>query len=199
MCLTYTGDLLADAFISGYSKMVNFIYRQICRGRLKNCVPDETRRSFEQQDVRQLFPSNLMHSRLCCSRTVKKVDMYRSSLRLQYWPCTSLWVPYSLLNGRTGTYSMALTFVLSRLPPSVSVILCPGKERSRNRKQVKLRCVHCFFSLEWSSWPCRLNWCKMKSFRNFVGSVVDLVLWNATIETTLANRIWRVQWKRPHG
>ena len=53
MCLTYTGDLLADAFISGYSKMVNFIYRQICRGRLKNCVPDEARRSFEQPDVRK--------------------------------------------------------------------------------------------------------------------------------------------------
>jgi hypothetical protein len=52
MCLTYTGDLLADAFISGYSKMVNFFYRQICRGRLKDCLPDETRRSFEQPDVR---------------------------------------------------------------------------------------------------------------------------------------------------
>ena len=51
MCLTYTGDLLADAFISGYSKMINCVYRQICRGRLKNCVPDETRRSFEQPDV----------------------------------------------------------------------------------------------------------------------------------------------------
>ena len=51
MCLTYTGDLLADAFISGYSKMINFVYRLICRGRLKNCVPDETRRSFEQPDV----------------------------------------------------------------------------------------------------------------------------------------------------
>ncbi|CAF1153553.1 unnamed protein product [Rotaria sp. Silwood1] len=50
MCLTYTGDLLADAFISGYSKMVNFLYRQICRGRLKNCLPDDTRRSFEQPD-----------------------------------------------------------------------------------------------------------------------------------------------------
>ncbi|CAF3143707.1 unnamed protein product [Rotaria socialis] len=50
MCLTYTGDLLADAFISGYSKMVNFICRQICRGQLKNCLPDDTRRSFEQPD-----------------------------------------------------------------------------------------------------------------------------------------------------
>ncbi|CAF0854241.1 unnamed protein product [Rotaria sordida] len=50
MCLTYTGDLLADAFISGYSKMVNCLYRQICRGRLKNCLPDDTRRSFEQPD-----------------------------------------------------------------------------------------------------------------------------------------------------
>lgn len=51
MCLTYTGDLLADAFISGYSKLVNFMYRKICRGRLKKCLPDDTRRSFEQADV----------------------------------------------------------------------------------------------------------------------------------------------------
>ena len=51
MCLTYTGDLLADAFISGYSKLVNFMYRKICRGRLKKCVPDDARRSFEQGDV----------------------------------------------------------------------------------------------------------------------------------------------------
>ncbi|CAF1160534.1 unnamed protein product [Adineta ricciae] len=50
MCLTYTGDLLADAFISGYSKLVNFMYRKICRGRLKKCVPDDARRSFEQGD-----------------------------------------------------------------------------------------------------------------------------------------------------
>lgn len=51
MCLTYTGDLLADAFISGYSRMVNFLYRLVCRGRLKNCVPDEARRSFEHPEV----------------------------------------------------------------------------------------------------------------------------------------------------
>jgi hypothetical protein len=51
MCLTYTGDLLADAFISGYSKMVNCLYRQICRGRLKICLPDDARRNFEQTDV----------------------------------------------------------------------------------------------------------------------------------------------------
>jgi hypothetical protein len=51
MCLTYTGDLLADAFISGYSKMVNFICRQMCRGRLKDCIPEDTRQSFEQGDV----------------------------------------------------------------------------------------------------------------------------------------------------
>lgn len=52
MCLTYTGDLLADAFISGYSKMVNFFCRQICRGRFKSCLPDEARQSFEQPEVR---------------------------------------------------------------------------------------------------------------------------------------------------
>jgi len=52
MCLTYTGDLLADAFIFGYSKMVNCVYRIVCRGRLKKCLPDDTRRSFEQPDVR---------------------------------------------------------------------------------------------------------------------------------------------------
>jgi hypothetical protein len=51
MCLTYTGDLLADAFIFVYSKMINFIYRQICRGRLRRYLPNEARRSFEQPDV----------------------------------------------------------------------------------------------------------------------------------------------------
>ena len=51
MCLTYTGDLLADAFIYVYSKMINFIYRQVCRGKLKTCLPDDARQSFEQPDV----------------------------------------------------------------------------------------------------------------------------------------------------
>jgi hypothetical protein len=53
MCLTYTGDLLADAFISGYTKMVNCIYRLICRGPFRKYLPDHARRSFEQPDVRQ--------------------------------------------------------------------------------------------------------------------------------------------------
>jgi hypothetical protein len=60
MCLTYTGDLLADAFISGYSKMVNCIYRLVCRGRLKHFLPDDARRSFEQPDVRIFFLYNLI-------------------------------------------------------------------------------------------------------------------------------------------
>ncbi len=51
MCLTYTGDLLADAFIYVYSKMINFLYRQVCRGKLKACLSDDARRSFEQPDV----------------------------------------------------------------------------------------------------------------------------------------------------
>ena len=55
MCLTYTGDLLADAFISVYSKIVNLICRQICRGRLKDCLPDDGRQSFEQTDVKNVF------------------------------------------------------------------------------------------------------------------------------------------------
>ncbi|CAF1114149.1 unnamed protein product [Rotaria sordida] len=50
MCLTYTGDLLAEAFITGYSKMVNFIYRQICYRRLKPWLPIQERQSFEQPD-----------------------------------------------------------------------------------------------------------------------------------------------------
>lgn len=49
MCLTYTGDLLADAFISGYSKMVNFFYRQVCRGKMRRCLTDQD--SFDQTDV----------------------------------------------------------------------------------------------------------------------------------------------------
>jgi hypothetical protein len=51
MCLTYTGDLLADAFISLYSKMVNFLYRQLCRGRMKGCLSPDAIESFEQPDV----------------------------------------------------------------------------------------------------------------------------------------------------
>ncbi|CAF0806099.1 unnamed protein product, partial [Didymodactylos carnosus] len=50
MCLTYTGDLLADAFISGYSKLVNFAMKRLCRGRLKVFMPVNTRRSFEQPE-----------------------------------------------------------------------------------------------------------------------------------------------------
>jgi hypothetical protein len=75
MCLTYTGDLLADAFISGYSKMVNFFYRLICRGRLKNCVPDETRRSFEQPDVR-IFCLLFRFIYFVFSLKMTRVDMY---------------------------------------------------------------------------------------------------------------------------
>lgn len=49
MCLTHTGDLLADAFISGYSKIVNFFYRKICRNKFQRCLTD--RESFEHTDV----------------------------------------------------------------------------------------------------------------------------------------------------
>lgn len=52
MCLTYTGDLLADAFISVYSKMVNLLCRQFQRGRMKVYLPSSSRQSFEQPDVR---------------------------------------------------------------------------------------------------------------------------------------------------
>ena len=62
MCLTYTGDLLADAFISGYSKMVNFFYGLICRGRFKSCLTDDTRQSFEQPDVRTQSHRLLSHA-----------------------------------------------------------------------------------------------------------------------------------------
>lgn len=51
MCLTYTGDLLADAFISGYSKLINFICRQLCNGTFKNCLSAKKRRNFEQPEV----------------------------------------------------------------------------------------------------------------------------------------------------
>jgi hypothetical protein len=65
MCLTYTGDLLADVFISLYSKMVNFIYRQICRGRMKTYIPYYARKSFEQPDVKKssdFFVRNFIES-----------------------------------------------------------------------------------------------------------------------------------------
>ena len=51
MCLTNTGDLLADAFISVYSKMVNLICRQFQRGRMKVYLPPSSRQSFENPDV----------------------------------------------------------------------------------------------------------------------------------------------------
>jgi hypothetical protein len=81
MCLTYTGDLLADAFISVYSSIVNFFYRQLCRGRLKKYIPDEARQSFEQPDVRSLFFVifsffNLLFSSL----SAKRLGMYLLSL-----------------------------------------------------------------------------------------------------------------------
>ncbi|CAF1196120.1 unnamed protein product [Rotaria sp. Silwood1] len=50
MCLTYTGDLLADAFITCYSKMVNFIYRHICYRQLNSSLDFKRRKSFEQPD-----------------------------------------------------------------------------------------------------------------------------------------------------
>jgi hypothetical protein len=58
MCLTYTGDLLADAFISVYTKMIKFFYRLLCRGRLKTRLPLDGRQSFEQTEVRLLFLQN---------------------------------------------------------------------------------------------------------------------------------------------
>ncbi len=77
MCLTYTGDLLADAFISGYSKVVNCIYRRICPGRLKNCLTEEARRNFEQTDVRRSF-SSMIESLILIdfSLKLKRLDMY---------------------------------------------------------------------------------------------------------------------------
>ena len=79
MCLTYTGDLLADAFISGYSKMVNFFYGLICRGRFKSCLTDDTRQSFEQPDVRT-FSSHFSHAACLSSLNRKKRAMCPS------WP-----------------------------------------------------------------------------------------------------------------
>jgi hypothetical protein len=66
MCLTYTGDLLADAFISGYSKMVNFFYRQVCRGPFRKYLPDSARRSFEQPDVRKTSSIIKFRVLYCC-------------------------------------------------------------------------------------------------------------------------------------
>ncbi|CAF0985054.1 unnamed protein product [Adineta steineri] len=50
MCLTYTGDLLADAFITSYSKMVNFFYRQFCRTRLVRCLSYDIDQNFDHTD-----------------------------------------------------------------------------------------------------------------------------------------------------
>lgn len=35
MCLTNTGDLLAELFINVYSKTIRFFYRRLCRHKLK--------------------------------------------------------------------------------------------------------------------------------------------------------------------
>ncbi|CAF0995578.1 unnamed protein product [Adineta ricciae] len=50
MCLTYTGDLLADAFISGYSKMVNFFCRRLCCGRLIPWLSNTPQPNFVESD-----------------------------------------------------------------------------------------------------------------------------------------------------
>lgn len=55
MCLTYTGDLLADAFISGYSKLVNFSYRQIRRSRLRNFLNYRRGTKFQPANVNVFF------------------------------------------------------------------------------------------------------------------------------------------------
>ena len=35
MCLTNTGDLLAELFINLYSKTIRFIYKRLCRTKLR--------------------------------------------------------------------------------------------------------------------------------------------------------------------
>ena len=76
MCLTYTGDLLADAFISGYSKIVNCFCRHICRGKLKQYLNE--RDSLEQADV--IYIPTLSLSRLnlslSSSPNVKRLVMF---------------------------------------------------------------------------------------------------------------------------
>lgn len=79
MCLTYTGDLLADAFISGYSKIVNCVYRLIFRGCLKSFLPAHARRNFEQPDVRNIFIRFSSHFSFSFHRPKQKtLDMSRS-------------------------------------------------------------------------------------------------------------------------
>lgn len=55
MCLTYTGDLLADAFISLYSKIVNFVYKQICQNIFRKFLPYNTRKSLSNSNVKSTF------------------------------------------------------------------------------------------------------------------------------------------------
>ena len=35
MCLTNTGDLLAEVFITTYTKCIRFLYRRLCKHKLK--------------------------------------------------------------------------------------------------------------------------------------------------------------------
>ena len=35
MCLTNTGDLLAELFINSYSKTIRFIYKRLCKAKLR--------------------------------------------------------------------------------------------------------------------------------------------------------------------
>ena len=78
MCLTYTGDLLADAFISLYSKIVNCISRQFYRDRMNACSPSSTRQSFEQTDVSEEKPeSQFLSTSLSFSLIGKKHVMCR--------------------------------------------------------------------------------------------------------------------------
>ena len=59
MCLTYTGDLLADAFISVYSKMVNFFCRRLCCRRLIPWLANTPRPDFNESDVGKVIQSKL--------------------------------------------------------------------------------------------------------------------------------------------
>lgn len=129
MCLTYTGDLLADAFISLYSKMVNLIYRQICRGRMRKCLPENPRQSFEHPDVGPQASLSNLDSIAFSRANRKKLAMFPSLQHWLFWRFTLPWVHYSLLNGRIGLFLMALTFVLSPSPPLASEIWCREKEQ----------------------------------------------------------------------
>jgi hypothetical protein len=55
MCLTNTGELLAELFIISYSKCIRFFYRRLCRHKLKMSYSSSKYQENKQEIVKLLL------------------------------------------------------------------------------------------------------------------------------------------------